>query len=302
MKFSELIASPREIMGAKAVFGPIGSHILCFGSRGDPGSSAYHSKPRAAAQRAVDQPWVICIGGGSRVRDNLGGKVLNVVRVGYEYGDTASFVEREEAQRLAQWPVAVVLNDVWAVDGFPHVIEDLGMPDRRVLENAMDGIIRHDTRIVELCSRLANWRLTPVAAKLPVNFRPSVRPTISVRSQGRPIPTLESEEGKELWKLQRQKETSPALKKEAKRQNFERHGGIYACEACRFASVDSALFDAHHPLPLAVGVRTTLAEHLVVLCPTCHRKAHRNGSNPLDPHSIEELIRWNAAGRPDNNW
>lgn len=299
MKFGELIPDASLIQGAKAVFGPIGSHVLCFGGRGQPGSNAYYTKPRSAAQQAVERPWVICIGGGRQVRDNLGGHVLNVVRVGYDFGDTASFVEPSEAQRLAQWPVAVVLNDVWVVDGFPHLRTDLAMPDRRVLENAMDGIIRHRDRIELLHQRLLDWEIRQVAADLPSNFLPASTPTLTTVSRASLTVSMGSEEGKELWRLQREKESSPALKREAKRLNAERHGGRYACEACTFASADSAMFDAHHPLPLAVGVRVTLAEHLIVLCPTCHRKAHRKNANPLDPFTLSELIQWNENSRPE---
>lgn len=300
MKFGQLVPDASLIQGAKAVFGPIGSHVLCFGSRGQPGSNAFYTKPRMAAQQAVQRPWVICVGGGRQVRDNLGGHVLNVVRVGYDFGDTASFVDAAEARRLAQWPVAVVLNDVWTVRGFPHLIGDLGMSDRRVLENAMDGIIRHPERIELLHQRLFDWEITPAAVDLPSNFHPSTRPMLSTIGSNSDTVTIQSEEGRELWRLQRQKESSPELKREAKRRNAERHGGRCTCEACAYASRDSAMFDAHHPIPLAVGVRITLAEHLVVLCPTCHRKAHRKNDNPLDPYSLGELIEWNERGRRES--
>jgi 5-methylcytosine-specific restriction protein A len=297
MKFGELVPNPASIMGAKAVFGPISSHVLCFGSRGEPGSRAFYSKSRAAAERAVSQPRVICIGGGRQVRDDLGGHVLNVVRVGYDFGDTGSFVDEAEARRLAQWPVAVVLNEVWVIKGFPQLIADLDMPDRRVLENAMDGIIRHQDRIELLHERLTEWEVFPAPARLPSNFLPAASPALSVNGQQSSTVTLQSEEGRELWKLQKGKETSPALKREAKRLNAECHDGAYTCEACAFGSADSAMFDAHHPVPLAVGIRVTLAEHLIVLCPTCHRKAHRKNGNPLDPFTLSEIIEWVAGGR-----
>lgn len=299
MKLGELIPDAALIQGAKAVFGPIGSHVLCFGSRGQLGSNAYYMKPRMAAQQAVARPWVICIGGGRQVRDNLGGHVLNVVRVGYDFGDTASFVEPSEAARLAQWPVAVVLNDVWTVDGLPHLVRDLGMPDRRVLENAMDGIIRHPDRIELLYQRIVDWEISQAAVDLPSNFLPASAPTLTTSDRLSALVSIASEEGRELWRLQREKESSSALRREAKRLNAERHGGKCTCEACDFASSDWAMLDAHHPIPLAVGVRITLAEHLVVLCPTCHRKAHRKNENPLDTYSIDELTRWNNGGRQE---
>jgi 5-methylcytosine-specific restriction enzyme A len=56
------------------------------------------------------------------------------------------------------------------------------------------------------------------------------------------------------------------------------------------------MFDAHHPAPLAVGKRVTLPEHLQILCPTCHRRAHRKGR--VQPFSLLELQAWVRAGRP----
>lgn len=161
----------------------------------------------------------------------------------------------------------------------------------------MDGIIRHDDRIVELHDRLFEWDLSSVSARLPSNFLPATTPRLRAQNESLAVPSVQSQEGKTLWVLQKQKESSPALKRESKRLNAERNGGRFTCEACGFVSSDAALFDCHHPLPLAAGVRITLAEHLIVLCPTCHRKAHRKNGNPLDPFTLSELILWNEGGR-----
>lgn len=82
-----------------------------------------------AARKAVDSPWVFAIGGGSNVRDNLDGRVVNLVRASCVYGETSAFVPHSEAERLAQWPVAVGLHDVWELDGYPHLVRDLGLAD-----------------------------------------------------------------------------------------------------------------------------------------------------------------------------
>lgn len=72
--------------------------------------------------------------------------------------------------------------------------------------------------------------------------------------------------------------------------------GSMPCEARRFAHSDGAMFDAHRPTPLALGKRTTLPEHLLILCPTCHLRAHRKSR--LDPFQLHQLQSWVASGRP----
>jgi 5-methylcytosine-specific restriction protein A len=103
-------------------------------------------------------------------------------------------------------------------------------------------------------------------------------------------------EGQQLWTLQKRLERDPRLAKEAKRLNSEKYG-VPTCEACFFSHPDLGMFDAHHPNPLAAGQRVTLVEHLEVLCPTCHRRAHRV-PNPLQPLQLFKLKEWVMEGRP----
>ncbi|MCJ1961608.1 hypothetical protein [Novosphingobium mangrovi (ex Hu et al. 2023)] len=289
----EVVGSPDRVMGAKAVFGPISSHVLCFGGRGESTEKRFYSQPAGAAKRAVNAPWVFAIGGGSKVRDNLGGKVVNLVRVSCVYGDTAAFVSPAEAERLAQWPAAVALHDVWELDGHPHLVDDLGLPDRRILAGAVDGIIKPEQHFDAFWKAVRDWPVTLKPLPLPLNFYDSGVP----RQVNRMLPTLKTgtEEGKAAWKLQRSRERDRALSRAAKVLNVGKFG-VCTCEACQFAHSDLGLFDAHHPNPLCAGIRTTLAEHLVVLCPTCHRRAHRK--DPLSPFTLDELKEWNRAGRP----
>lgn len=105
----------------------------------------------------------------------------------------------------------------------------------------------------------------------------------------------DSQEGEQLWRTQRSIERDPKVVREAFRIN-EQNGG-YACAACGFRHADRGLFDAHHPNPLLTGPRTTRARDLLILCPTCHRRAHRS-SNRFLPFGIAELRGWVAAGRP----
>jgi hypothetical protein len=111
------------------------------------------------------------------------------------------------------------------------------------------------------------------------------------------LPLGSSPEGSRKFRLQAFTERNSALSREAKRLNGEAHGGLITCEACQFGHPDSALFDAHHERPLAGGVRQSKVTDLKVLCPTCHRRAHRT-DNPLAPLSLDQLRAWVEAGRP----
>ena len=105
-----------------------------------------------------------------------------------------------------------------------------------------------------------------------------------------------SDEGLRVWKLQQRLERSSKLGREAKRLNACGNGGTCICEACGFRNSDQAMFDAHHKVPLLAGERTSSVKDFLVLCPTCHRRAHRC-SNRLFPYDLAELIQWVAGGR-----
>ncbi len=114
----------------------------------------------------------------------------------------------------------------------------------------------------------------------------------------RPIASFEaSPEGEETWRAQRAVERDLRLRKAALSKNSGEHDGQYACEACNFEHADRAMFDVHHPHPLLTGPRMTRVSDLVVLCPVCHRRAHRSVNRML-PYSVAELRTWNEAGRP----
>jgi 5-methylcytosine-specific restriction enzyme A len=296
LRFNDVIATPSSLMGVKAVFGIISSHVLCFGGRGDRNNKSYFSVAAGAARRAVTRPYVITIGGGKEVRKGLEGRVLNLARTALVYGPTSTLVtDPAEVARLAQWPVAIGLHDVWQFVGLPHLVEDLGFADRTILAGSQDGIIHPDEAMNRLWTALLEWPVEPVALPLPGNFYDTGHPNFVMASLPGIPRFAGAEEGERIWKLQLKVERDPATVREAKRLNFQRHGSM-TCEACGFAHSDGAMFDAHHPTPLAVGKRTTFPEHLQILCPTCHRRAHRKSR--LDPFQLHELRAWVASGRP----
>ncbi len=271
------------------------SHILCFGGRGESTEQRYYSVPRSVANRASESPFIVAIGGGGGVRDNLGGRVLNLAKSSMVFGATRVLAEQEEATRLAQWPVASVMHDIWKFDGFPHLVDDLGMPDRTVLAAAMDGVVRPADKIEQLWRSLADWPISLQSLTLPANFVDVSEPTLVTRKLPVIKGGISSEEGKRIWTLQLKIERDSKISKLAKLLNIEKHG-ISKCEGCMFKHSDPGMFDAHHPTPLAAGSRTTLPEHLIILCPTCHRRAHR--IDKLVPQTLPQLRQWIIDGRP----
>ena len=62
----DIVPSPDLIMGCKAVFGRVSSHVLCFAGRSDQNSPRrYYMMPAGPARRAVTQAYIIAVGGGA---------------------------------------------------------------------------------------------------------------------------------------------------------------------------------------------------------------------------------------------
>ena len=280
-------------MGVKAVWGRSTEAVMCFGSRGSTvlKDRGHFSQARKTAERAQTQPYFLTIGGGEQVPGNLRGRVLELVRATGVFGETAAFVRDEGLRtRLAQWPVAVVISEVYSIANEPLLIEDLGFPDRRILTNAYDTVLREENQIELLFAALKDWQ---------INRRDDVVPPPGFRDPGKvqmfgslyPRVLSKSAEGTRIRKLSQEIERDPKLKREAKARNRSENGGVLVCEACKFTDSLDAMFDAHHIQPLAAGVRESRADDLVVLCPTCHRWAHVKASHKLTPLPVREIGR-----------
>jgi len=76
----------------------------------------------------------------------------------------------------------------------------------------------------------------------------------------------------------------------AKRKKLDNH----TCQACGFHLKlnDRHVIDCHHinPLGLVDAVTVTHIDHLICLCPTCHRIAHTR-RHPLLPSEIAALLK-----------
>ena len=104
-------------------------------------------------------------------------------------------------------------------------------------------------------------------------------------------------EGVSRWVEQKTLERSSRLATQVLQRNHRENCEAYRCEACEFEHSDRAMFDVHHLHPLCAGPRITRSRDLAVLCPTCHRRAHRS-AHRMVPFTIAELRNWSALGRP----
>lgn len=279
-------------MGVKAVWGRSSEAVMCFGSRGNATlkDKSHFSQARTTAERSQTQPYFVTIGGGEQVPDTLRGRVLELVRATGVYGETPAFVRDEDLRaRLSQWPVAIIVSEVYSIRGEPRLVEDLGFPDRRILANAYDSVIRDEGQIQRLWEALKDWGIERRWDVLPpAGFRDPGK----VQMFGSMYPKLDckSAEGKRVWKLSQEIERDPKLKREAKALNRAKNGGVIVCEACGFCDPMDAMFDAHHLQPLAAGNRESRVDDLVVLCPTCHRWAHAKAEDKLSPIPILDVV------------
>jgi len=267
--FRSVVNDPELLMGVKAVWGRSQEAVMCFSTIGT---------ARSVAHSSANRPFFVTIGGGQRVPDELRGRALEVVRATEKYGPTQDFVRDPELRTwLSQWPAAVTTAETYSIKSEPLIVDDLGLPDRKILENAFDRVVRKEEAIQALWNALAN---------LPVQRRWNLR-------SDAPSVAISSIEGKSIWRRAREIENDPKLKKEAKDQNRRKNNGLIVCEACEFTDKQSKMFDAHHLQPLMAGVRETRVDDLAVLCPTCHRWAHAKAVDPLFPVPVH-LIRGQA--------
>lgn len=70
-RLRDVVPDAYQFMGVKAVFGALSSHALCFGPRGAEGEVRRYSVAAGAARKASERPFVVTIGGGANVRDQL---------------------------------------------------------------------------------------------------------------------------------------------------------------------------------------------------------------------------------------
>lgn len=232
--FEDIVKSTDGLMGVKAVFGRSSAPVMCFGSHGDERAKdkGHFSLARSAAENAMARPYLVSIGGGDDVPPELTGRVLELVRVTGVFGETKAFVHDPDLmKRLARWPVAVVLAEIYEISGEPHLIDDLNFPDRRILANAYDGIRRDEVEMNRLWGAL---RRREVRRRWEVKSLPGFRDPKKVEMYGSRYPKVPagSTEGKRIWKEQRVLERDRGLSQAAKDTNRAANSGMLVCEAC----------------------------------------------------------------------
>lgn len=287
MRFEELVTTSDDLMGVKAVYGPSIVSLIAFGSRANLG---HHT-----AKKALERPYLLSIGGGAKASDSVRGRVLEVMRVTPVYGSTSAFINDPILQNeMKQWPVATMLSEVFTIGGQPHIVDDLGFPDGKILEHSFDSVRRNDL-LVE--------RLWQVLKNRPIERRYDIMPPPGFIDRGEffhvvdVYPTVDknSEEGQRLYKEMRVIERCRTLVELKKRENKHRNSGRYVCESCGFADKLGVMFDVHHLFPLHAGSRLTNPTDLAVLCPTCHRWAHAKGIDWLNPMPVRDIMSARSA-------
>ncbi len=88
-------------------------------------------------------------------------------------------------------------------------------------------------------------------------------------------------EGRVTYRLHRQRERDRSLREKKLKQVSARLGQLL-CEACNkdlaliYGEIGPLVYECHHLQPLHVtGETVTSLEDVAILCPTCHRVAHR---------------------------
>ena len=88
-------------------------------------------------------------------------------------------------------------------------------------------------------------------------------------------------EGRILYSVHKRRERSPSLRKRKLNQFRRQHGRLF-CQACQLelalmtSNEDLNVYECHHLQPLhEIGETESRLNDLVILCPTCHRIAHR---------------------------
>ena len=185
-------------------------------------------------------------------------------------------------------------TEVYSIDEEPHLVDDLGLLDMRILQNIYDSVRRDEKLIPTLWEKL---RYRRVHRRWDVQPPPGFRDPQCVKVCGSKYPKVlsASSEGKRIWKGVQLLERNRRLSQAAKEANRECNDGLITCEACALSDKDSSLLDAHHHAPLMAGCRESRVNDFIVLCPTCRRWAHRKAPDKLSPLSILELRKLRFA-------
>lgn len=276
--------SVSSLRGVKAVWSHSIAPVMCFGSRS---ASNPHTLASDVAKKVDTAPLLLAIGGGANVPKALAGRVLEVVRVSRAYGATEALVaDPEHRKLLEQWPSSIVLLEVYTLVGAPDLVKDLGLPDRKVLSLAFDTVKSDPEDLENLWSALKDWPVVRNHQMVPpADFKNPAK----INLVGTYYPRYDKVEGRKVWQASFESERDKSLRPVLLEMNRQANDGRYVCEGCDFTHDSAGMFDAHHLHPLFHEERRTRVDDLALLCPTCHRAAHRLSGDPAIPLSISQL-------------
>lgn len=107
-------------------------------------------------------------------------------------------------------------------------------------------------------------------------------------------------EGSTLYRRHRLRERNRSLRRRVLERVRAEHAGVLQCEACELrspkpspAEIEASIFEVHHLLPLAHGVKTmTRLRDLALLCANCHRLIHAAMRDELSVLTLDEFRTW----------
>ena len=173
---------------------------------------------------------------------------------------------------LFRWPEGIPLLRIWLCDPPQPYVDFTGfdpsfrvwqaadmLPPDRVVPGLSEGILRVMVREVEI-------------------------------DRAQPLPKavaglLTWQEGHRKWREIGERVRDREAVRAALTANAARHGRLQ-CETCPYTPAEDPgvpkgygrqMMDVHHRHAISHSVRTTALEDLMVLCPTCHRRAHVQG-------------------------
>lgn len=193
---------------------------------------------------------------GGKVPDKKDDRVIALSKMLRQNPTHAQFSERENFRS----PSAVVLK----LGNLQQEADGKGMPNNSEVDKAIWKEFGTKPAVVNsLASRIALAMQTKLE-KLEIDNNEDV----------------EFDEGRTYTRVHIARERNPNLRRKVLQDR--KNNGKLRCEICEAAyehlaeDIQSAAFEAHHIIPLAIsGARTVQVKDMALLCATCHRLIHR---------------------------
>jgi hypothetical protein len=168
-----------------------------------------------------------------------------------------------------RWPYGVPLIRIWLCDP-PVPFVDFTGSDPTFSTGQASTMLGIDRLVPGMSENIGRLRVREIGIDRAEPLPPAI------------LRPLEWREGTRTWREVGSAERDPEARRAALDANIV-HWGTLRCEMCSYEpSRDKAvpkgygrsMMDVHHRVLLATGERITTLNDLMVLCPTCHRRAH----------------------------